>query len=342
MIFFYNTEPERLISYTSDIAFSLKKVSVRLEQRLLFFFFLSSAFLALSGSVFGQTGPGGVGNSSNNLLWLKADAGTSTVVNGAAVSTWADQSGNGMNATQPTAILQPKYMAVSSSGRPAILLNNQGDATYDYFFLPSGFSNFAAGLTAYVVMKPNSVTTWSNFFNFGGGSPNLYDDAITFSRDNNSNNFWYQVVSNGSDLYMTGNSISNAIYQMVSVRQNAGVPPVTTPTRLYKNSSLISGPTNINLPRNVLRTDNYIGRDSWGYGDMDGEVAEIIIYNYLINSAQKIFVDNYLSSKYGISIPVSAEKYSYDGASGYGSDVAGIGRVDASNINSDATSAGNS
>ena len=58
---------------------------------------------------------------------------------------------------------------------------------------------------------------------------------------------------------------------------------------------------------------------------MDGEIAEVIIYNNLINNAQRIIIANYLSSKYDIPIPLTAEKYSFDAS--YGNDVAGIGRV---------------
>jgi len=42
-------------------------------------------------------------------FWVKATAGTSTVIDGSAISTWSDQSGNGRNATQATAANQPTY-----------------------------------------------------------------------------------------------------------------------------------------------------------------------------------------------------------------------------------------
>ena len=91
-----------------------------------------------SAGLSGQTGPGGVGNSTNNLLWLKADIGTSTTINGNPVSLWLDQSGNAMNATQDTVFRQPEFVSNAINGRPSILLNN-ADAFYDNLNLPPGF-----------------------------------------------------------------------------------------------------------------------------------------------------------------------------------------------------------
>jgi gliding motility-associated-like protein len=328
-----------LIPNLPDINTSLKAVSARLKHLLLLSLRVSVLVISIT-EVSAQSGPGGVGSSVNNLLWLKADAGTSTLVNGAPVVSWLDQSGNAMNATQPVANLQPKYVSVSSTGHPALLLNNQSDATYDYLLLPGGFSNFSAGFSAYVVVKPNSVTPWSNFFNLGGGAVNLWDEAISFSRDNSTANLRYDVVTGGVETPMSGASITPAAYQILSVRQNAGAAPATAQSRLYRNSTLIAGPVALNSPGNFVRTDNYIGHNSWGAGDIDAEFAEVIIYNFLVNSAQRIIISNYLSSKYGIALPLTSDKYPYDGAVGYGNDVAGIGRVDASNFHDNATSAG--
>lgn len=51
-------------------------------------------------------------------LWLKADAGVT--LNGATVSAWADQSGNGRNVSQGTAGSQPTYNATGLSSLPTL------------------------------------------------------------------------------------------------------------------------------------------------------------------------------------------------------------------------------
>jgi hypothetical protein len=62
------------------------------------------------------------------------------------------------------------------------------------------------------------------------------------------------------------------------------------------------------------------------YGAFFGEVAELIIFNTSINDAQRLIVENYLSSKFNLSIGGN-DKYSYEGE--YGFEVSGIGRQSA-------------
>ncbi len=326
-----------MISDLADIVSRLKSFSASLKQRS-FRIILMVLFCGLTGiHLSGQTGPGGVGNATTNLLWLKADAGTSTTVNGAAVSSWLDQSGNAMNATQAVANLQPKYVASGSNSKPALLLNSATDGVFDNFRLPSGFSDFSAGLSAFVVVKPNGTDAWSNFFNLGGGAPDLWNDAIAFSRNDNNTSFWYQVVSNGLDSHISGGNI-NLSYQILAVRQNAGVAPGTSTARLYQNNIPVTGSVSVNVPRNVLRNDNYIGHDSWNGGDINAEISEVIIFNYAINDAQRNIISNYLSSKYDIDIGILTDRYAFDAT--HGNDVAGIGRTSLSSSHSDATSSG--
>lgn len=235
-----------MISAIVDIVIIIKSFSVLLKRRSfgkLSMLICASLFTAVLSA---QTGPGGVGNSASNLLWMKGDAGTSTVINGNPVVSWLDQSGNMMNATQVTVNRQPKFVANAINGRPSVLLNNAADGVYDYFNLPPGFSDFTNGLSAFVVIKPNTTVAWSNFFNLGGGVPDLFDDAISFSRDNLTTNFFYQVVSNSVDSYISRPIITNASYQIFSVRQSPGVPPGTSTARLYKNNVLSGLPFNTN------------------------------------------------------------------------------------------------
>lgn len=80
--------------------------------------------LALSSS--GQIGPGGVGSSTSNVLWLSADsgvysnAGTSLAVNGANVQLWNDRSGNTRHAVQNTLANRPNYQTNVFNGKPVI------------------------------------------------------------------------------------------------------------------------------------------------------------------------------------------------------------------------------
>ena len=74
------------------------------------------AVLGLPSIIFAQTGPGGVGNSTTNPLWL--DAHTMGGANGADINSWTDYSGNGNDATETTYV--PSYLESALNGRDAI------------------------------------------------------------------------------------------------------------------------------------------------------------------------------------------------------------------------------
>lgn len=59
------------------------------------------------------------------FLWLKADS--LSLADGAAVSAWADQSGNGYDPVQSTGTKQPTYVANWQNGKPAINFDGSND-----------------------------------------------------------------------------------------------------------------------------------------------------------------------------------------------------------------------
>jgi hypothetical protein len=107
-----------MINFTSIIEFFINYMKLH-YQLVITSFLLPTLFIA-------QTGPGGVGNSTNNNLWLRADAGTFTDagVTPAAhtnqIQQWNDQSGNGRNATQGTAANRPLFHLNAANGRPGL------------------------------------------------------------------------------------------------------------------------------------------------------------------------------------------------------------------------------
>jgi hypothetical protein len=81
---------------------------------------LSLPLFLVTFSVGAQTGPGGVGSSATNVLWLRADAGVTH--SSGAVSQWNDQSGNANHAALPGTIptATPAYVTASVNGYPSL------------------------------------------------------------------------------------------------------------------------------------------------------------------------------------------------------------------------------
>ena len=103
-------------------------------------------FSLFSFSLTAQTGPGGVGNSTTNQVWLKADDITGLNPNDALSGTWEDASGNGRHASQATPAYRPTYL---NSGGIASL---RFDGVDDYL---DGMHSYTAR-TVFVVYNVSS------------------------------------------------------------------------------------------------------------------------------------------------------------------------------------------
>lgn len=279
---------------------------------------------SISNLLFSQTGPAGVGLITNNPLWLKADAGTSTTVNNAPISSWNDQSGNSINVTQTVAIQQPSFATNVMNGMPAILFDNVSN-TNDKLYAPDnskldntpGLSiftvsrlNVADQSARTIVSKRNNVGVEESYMLF------YYDGGYKVQLDieHSTNNRF----SSTSSYTNNTNYIIDAIYD--------GSLPAANRSKIYFGESLDKTSTessanilNNNSPLNIGATHDTDPRPFGGY------IAEVIIYTVTVNDAQRIIVNNYLSSKYNIALSAN-DKYSGDAAGqDYDRNVAGVG-----------------
>lgn len=293
-----------------------------------------SHILASSSTLFvqAQTGPGGVGNSANNVLWLRADMGVTTV--GPAVTNWADQSGNGNNATSPSVAARPSHVASSLNGYPILTF----DGVDDEMRIPDAASLDLNQWHMFVVgaeTNPGSNNSWftkgtSTQPNYGLWSP--ANGALIMPIYDILNNLNAPSAPAGTtdanfNVIEYSNRVLFILFPSRTLYKNA--------TSVYTDASLLQLPANNG---NQL----YIGdtQDNTGW-NLDGSIAEMIFYNGPLNAAQRIIVDNYLAAKYGRTL-TSSDIYVQDNpANGnYDHDVAGIGRVNASNIHNDSRGSG--
>ncbi|GAI36350.1 unnamed protein product, partial [marine sediment metagenome] len=130
----------------------------------------------------GYTGPAGVGDNTNNLLWLRADD-LSSLNDNDPVSSWVDTSGNNNNASQAVSTNQPSYQTNMINGKPAVNFDDGDDYYRSVFEIPGQNMTILTvfNLTAATdgpVWQPDMVNA-SGFFprytnniqylNYGGG-----------------------------------------------------------------------------------------------------------------------------------------------------------------------------
>lgn len=274
--------------------------------------------------LFQQTGPAGVGTSASNVFWLKADAGTSSTVNGTAISAWNDASGNSMNVTQTVAVQQPSYVTNVINGFPAIQFdNNTTSGQNDKMLGPdSPILDNTAGYTFFTVSRPQ---------NFGDARV-LVSKRTTVSVDQSFMLFYYTSNKFHVDIQTTNDRYAtNTVYAvnnnyLIDVVYD-GTLAAANRSKTYNEQSLdiMATETSSFVPDNaspiIIGTTD--ASDPRPYG---GYISEIIIYRQALTTAPKIIVDNYLSAKYNISLSAN-DKYIGDnpGNGNYDREVAGVG-----------------
>ena len=238
---------------------------------------------------------------AGSLIWLKADAGVYTdagitpAANGQTIQQWNDQSGNGYNVSQTTAVRKPTFIAAASDGKPALQFSgaqimstlatvNWNATNVANFFIVCKTSIANAMLfesspdvNSYYgcVYMVDNYTTSSN-----GIAAALKDVNGGFRNFKNAAGFIpctkiYQVTF---DMTQTGSAIINVKLNNVSLADNNG----------YGNAN----------PTGLLNYPIYIGSRSDLTYPLNGNISEIIAYKNALTPAEANTVYNYLNNKY--------------------------------------------
>ncbi len=285
----------------------------------------------------GVDGPGGVGDSVNNGLWLKAD--DISAADGSVVASWPDASGNNNDAAQSTSGREPLYFSTSSiNTMPVVRFDGTDDemtiADVDILDNSPGLSLFSVLRPANLDGSPRGILgkrissgdnlnysyTWFFFT-----SDALYGDIVTF---NDRYNTGATTYSNATNYLLTmiydGTLASGLRSSMYDAETNTITASETSTSILNGSAALTLGALNSNY-------GTYLG----------GDYAEVIQFNLAVNTAQRIIINNYLSAKYNIALSAN-DVYEMDnpGNNNYDFEVAGIGQASDGSSHKDAQGSG--
>jgi hypothetical protein len=274
---------------------------------------------------FSQTGPAGVGTPNTNVFWIKADKGTSTTTNGALVSAWNDQSGNNINVTQTVTVQQPSFAINVLNGFPGILFDNvNASGQNDFLLAPDNPAlDNTAGYSFFTVTKMNFLTSEARSVVSKRTSIDIDEAFMLFYYT--GNNFFMDIDGIGNRQSTSSTYTTNTGYIMDGFYN--GTLPAASRSTIYEGEALRKTFTETSAlvpdkpsPLNIGCTHSADSRPFGGY------ISEVIIYTVTVNDAQRIIVNNYLSSKYTVGLSAN-DKYAGDlPANGYHyRDVAGIG-----------------
>lgn len=275
-----------------------------------------------------QTGPGGVGTSATNVLWLAADRGIS--VTSGAVTNWADQSGNGFNAVPNAATARPAFVSSSVNGYPSLSF----DGANDELWINDNASFDLTQWHFFIVPRVGVQKNYNAWLTKGNDSQENYE-MLSFSDGNIHVPTYYTDASRSTPNAPVG-MVTTTGFNIIEYSYSSAVG-----RDIYKNGASSYTDDESKTPA----TNNfslYIGNERSTSGRfINASLAEVVMYNTRLNDAQRIIVNNYLAAKYGIALSAN-DIYTQDnaGSGNYDHDVAGIGRVDASNIQSDSQGSG--
>ena len=341
MVFLTEPGKKLILSHLNKAAKFVSEIGNLAAARLFKMLLFAGYLLLITSEIHGQTGPGGVGNSSSNRLWLKADmgvysdAGITFASSGDQIQQWNDYSGNGFNAVQSNASYKPLYQTGIVNGEAAIQF------TGNKFIDPAALG--ISGTEGFSIISVFKVNTGYSVGGISDGSGDYIIDRASLTNNLTSlkfvtgNKYCFQKRDNVNFGIATSpestSSISTTSFTVINYMRE--LPRAFY--RLFVNGTLeksqADGDGDLTLP-NLRIGRHYNSAD----GGLNGYITEVLVYNYRINNAQVNIINSYLAAKYDLTINASANKYDYRSTNK--NEVAGIGREDANNFHSDAMSGG--
>jgi hypothetical protein len=234
----------------------------------------------IGGMLVGQDGGDNPLAIAGCVLWLRADLGVTHLI-GVAVSQWNDQSGSGdanRNFAQTTVIQQPTLNASD----PAF--NNQASISFlasatQFLNTPGAWNSSAYPYTVFMVLKETNTSNNDSFLSSTNSAPAFGNNAgISYSITNDGS-----TISTGLPAMTVGPNIFRIEFNTTSGLSKNSITPQMTGTG--------AGTRMVGLDGNMFIGDTFTG-----------SVAEVIIYNSILSTANKTVLMNNLGIRYGIAI----------------------------------------
>lgn len=207
---------------------------------------------------------------SNLVGWWKADS--LALANGASVPTWTDNSATGASLTQATGATQPTYQTNVLNGFPVLRFNGSQ-------YLENATFSFVQPTTMFVVSKYTTAGTSPTLI----GAASANQNAIFYDASNFTNAY--------AGISLTGNTSVLGSFIITTAQFN------TASSLLHVNGTQQASGNAGSSNMTSLR----VGNNSSG-NTIIGDVAELVIYNRVLTTAERASIDTYLSNKYGIAV----------------------------------------
>jgi hypothetical protein len=229
--------------------------------------------------------PAGLGNA-NLELWLTAADPTTLLTstgaqaaNNSSIATWKDKSGNGSNAVQGTNSIRPVFKTNQLNGLGAVIFQNNTQ----YMTGPSGAYQTIVSARAML----------GNGYQYLFSSPSLTDFSIRYNASATPSALTYTDGPNVNDWpYNTGTTPTqwtNGVQSLATVN----------PTHIVVAAAASATNATYSISSTFLNRGMY----------NNDPVFEIIAYNGLPNTTQRILLENYEATEWGMGNLFPASGY---------------------------------
>jgi hypothetical protein len=214
-------------------------------------------------------------------MWYDADdASTFSFSSGAVVSQWRDKSGNARHLAQGTVAAQPQRNGTINAKSNGVAFDGNDDV-----LLWNGTTVSTSPFTIVVVAKPIAVKANANIFDVSGAAGRALLEANPTSR-------WRMFAGSIFD-YTTVPPASGTVY-LASAEYNGA----SSKLRLNR-AATASGDAGTNAFMDGNPLDFIVGRGQNVGTEMQVVIAELIVINGVLSTANRIALESYLSSKWG-------------------------------------------
>lgn len=257
-------------------------------------------------------GPGGVGIADGTgtlRLWLQADRG----ITASPVATWTDYSGYNNHGFQNTAGNRPVRQSNVWNNLPSVRF----DGSNDFIETPLNLNpTNASGYTVVLVQQMASLAVHNTFVQQLSGTGRGILGTLP------SPNFSYYSFL-GNNWRVAPSVLSTNTPYLAATTWTGGSSGTLV---IYHNQT--ADATFAFTAESATGTWRF-GANKTGTLSLNGDMGDVIVFQQVLNELQRILVDNYLSSKYNITMPIAANDH-YDGDTPANGDfdqkVAGIGQ----------------
>ncbi len=312
-------------------------------------------------TAFEWLGLAGVGMPGDNIFWLNANQ--LTEADGADLGTFTDQSPNAQIVEQTTVANQPNLEYTGPNGKREIQFNGTTDvfdindsplintATfYQSKSIVIAFSTAADIATRQMIYEQGGSTRGISIYI---DNNELYFHIWSNSDDNGADSRW-GVGSPTGAFFVRGGVAPSTSYVATFSYTTDGSP--TGELEGFINGTSV-GSVAITTVSGTVEPRLYAHADNGGLGDVigstryhddtgapapfRGSIQELVHYSDApFNTTRRIIVENHMSVKYNVPLGVGAQKYAISYATGYESEIAGIGQFGPSDNHSDSRGTG--